>query len=58
MSQTKCILVSFLDAGVSFKRQFNSLKFALRGALMKIINTKSKDVVCQCIEIFDHSTGV
>jgi len=28
------------------------LEFAFRGASAKIFNTKSKDVVCQCMEMF------
>ena len=38
-------------ATIVFKRQFNSLQFALGGAFTKIFITKLKDAVRQCVEM-------
>jgi hypothetical protein len=56
--ECKCLPVLFygLEACPLSKSQTNSLQFAMTGALMKIFKTSSKDVIAECMLMFNLQT--
>ena len=45
-----------IDACPINKSQINSLQFAVTGMLMKLFNTRSTDIVDECVSLFGFPT--
>lgn len=56
--QSKCLSAMFygLEACPITRSQIKSLDFAVTGACMKLFCTRSKDIVSECMEIFNFPT--